>query len=67
MKVTLKGVNMKSATQIDMPGAIDFDTGKATIKMNAGSTKVLTAIGKLLTDNPSVTTLSVEGNTDNAG
>jgi outer membrane protein OmpA-like peptidoglycan-associated protein len=58
---------MKSATQIDMPGAIDFDTGKATIKMNAGSTKVLTAIGALLTNNPAVTTLSVEGNTDNAG
>jgi outer membrane protein OmpA-like peptidoglycan-associated protein len=58
---------MKSATQIDMPGAIDFDTGKSTIKMTAGSTKVLGAIVKLLNDNPSVTTLSVEGNTDNAG
>jgi outer membrane protein OmpA-like peptidoglycan-associated protein len=67
VKVTLKGVNMKSATQIDMPGAIDFDTGKSTIKMSAGSTKVLTAVAKLLTDNPAVTTLSVEGNTDNAG
>jgi outer membrane protein OmpA-like peptidoglycan-associated protein len=67
VKVVLKGVNMKSATQIDMPGAIDFDTGKSTIKMTPGSTKVLTAVATLLSDNPAVTTLSVEGNTDNAG
>ena len=67
VKVTLKGVSMKSATQIDMPGAIDFETGSGKLKMNAGTTKVLTAVVALMKDNPAVTTLSVEGNTDNAG
>jgi OOP family OmpA-OmpF porin len=58
---------MKSATQIDMPGAIDFETGSAKIKMNDASKKVLSQITTILKDNPSITTLSVEGNTDNAG
>jgi outer membrane protein OmpA-like peptidoglycan-associated protein len=65
--VQLKGIKMKSATQIDMPGAIDFDTGKSTIKMNANSKKVLEALVQVMKDNSSITTLSVEGNTDNEG
>jgi OOP family OmpA-OmpF porin len=65
--IALKGVNMKSATQIDMPGAIDFQTGSAKIVMNDSSKKVLTQISTILKDNPSITSLSVEGNTDNAG
>jgi outer membrane protein OmpA-like peptidoglycan-associated protein len=58
---------MKSATQIDMPGAIDFESGSTTIKMSAASKKVLAAIAEALKSNPEITTLSVEGNTDNAG
>jgi OOP family OmpA-OmpF porin len=65
--IQLKGVNMKSATQIDMPGAIDFQTGSAKIVMNDASKKVLTQISSILKDNPSITSLSIEGNTDNAG
>jgi OmpA-OmpF porin, OOP family len=65
--ISLKGVSMKSATQIDMPGAIDFESGSAKIKMNDASKKVLAQITTILKDNPSITTLSVEGNTDNAG
>jgi OOP family OmpA-OmpF porin len=65
--IQLKGVNMKSATQIDMPGAIDFQTGSAKIVMNDASKKVLTQISTILKDNPSITSLSIEGNTDNAG
>jgi outer membrane protein OmpA-like peptidoglycan-associated protein len=58
---------MKSATQIDMPGAIDFQSGSAKIVMNEPSKKVLSQITTILKDNPSITSLSVEGNTDNAG
>ncbi|HEX8791628.1 MAG TPA: OmpA family protein, partial [Polyangiaceae bacterium] len=65
--ISLKGIKMKSATQIDMPGAIDFDSGKATIKMNNNSKTVLNTLTQVLKDNPSITTLSVEGNTDNEG
>jgi len=65
--VALKGIKMKSATQIDLPGAIDFDTGKATIKMSAGSKKVLDTLVQVMTQNSQITTLSVEGNTDNQG
>jgi outer membrane protein OmpA-like peptidoglycan-associated protein len=65
--VVLKGIQMKSGSQIDMPGAIDFETGSAKIKMTAGTTKVLSTITQVLKDNPNITTLSVEGNTDNAG
>jgi outer membrane protein OmpA-like peptidoglycan-associated protein len=65
--ISLKGVSMKSATQIDMPGAIDFETGSAKIKMNEASKKVLTQITTILKDNPSITSLSIEGNTDNEG
>jgi OmpA-OmpF porin, OOP family len=65
--IQLKGVAMKSATQIDMPGAIDFETGSAKIKMNEPSKKVLSQITSILKDNPSITSLSIEGNTDNAG
>jgi hypothetical protein len=50
-----------------MPGAIDFQTGSAKIVMNDASKKVLGQITQILKDNPQVTSLSVEGNTDNAG
>jgi outer membrane protein OmpA-like peptidoglycan-associated protein len=66
-KVTLRGLKMKSATQIDMPGAIDFESGSTKIKLSAASKKVLTAIVDALKKNPEITKLSVEGNTDNAG
>jgi OOP family OmpA-OmpF porin len=58
---------MKSGSQIDMPGAIDFDKGKATITQTAGTKKVISTMAQVLKDNPSITSLSVEGNTDNAG
>lgn len=65
--ITLKGIAMKSATQIDMPGAIDFQSGSAKILMNDASKKVLTQITTVLKDNPQISSLSIEGNTDNAG
>ncbi len=52
--ITLKGIAMKSATQIDMPGAIDFQSGSAKILMNDASKKVLTQITTVLKDNPQI-------------
>jgi OOP family OmpA-OmpF porin len=64
--VELKGVKMRSATQMDL-GSVDFDSGKATIVMNASTKKVLGTVTDVLKGNGDITTLSVEGNTDNAG
>jgi outer membrane protein OmpA-like peptidoglycan-associated protein len=58
---------MKSSTQIDLPGAIDFDMGKASLKMTDGTKAVLAALVDILKQNPEITTLSIEGNTDNEG
>jgi outer membrane protein OmpA-like peptidoglycan-associated protein len=65
--ITLKGVQMKSATQIDMPGDIEFQKASAKIVMNDKTKKVLTQLASIMKDNPEITRLSIEGNTDNEG
>ncbi len=65
--ITLKGVQMKSATKIDMPGDIEYTSGSAKIVMNDKSTKVLKQLTTILKDNSEITKLRIEGNTDNAG
>jgi outer membrane protein OmpA-like peptidoglycan-associated protein len=65
--IALKGVQMKSATQIDMPGDIEFQKASAKIVMNEKTKKVLTQLALIMKDNPEITRLSIEGNTDNEG
>jgi OOP family OmpA-OmpF porin len=65
--ITLKGVQMKSATKIDMPGDIEYSSGSAKIVLNDKSKKVLTQLATILKDNAEITKLRIEGNTDNAG
>jgi OOP family OmpA-OmpF porin len=65
--ITLKGVQMKSATKIDMPGDIEYTSGSAKIVMNDKSKKVLTQVATIMKDNTEITKLRIEGNTDNAG
>jgi OOP family OmpA-OmpF porin len=65
--ISLKGVQMKSPTQIDMPGDIEYQTGSAKIVLNDKSKKVLTMLATILKDNPELTKLRIEGHTDNAG
>ena len=65
--ISLKGVQMKTATQIDMPGDIEFQKASAKIVMNDKTKKVLTQLAQIMKDNPEVTKLSIEGNTDNEG
>jgi OOP family OmpA-OmpF porin len=65
--IALKGVQMKSATQIDMPGDIEFQKASSKIVWNDRTQKVLTQLAQIMKDNPEITRLSVEGNTDNEG
>ena len=65
--IALKGVQMKSATQIDMPGDIEFQKASSAIVMNDKTKRVLTQLAAILKDNPEITKLSIEGNTDNEG
>jgi OOP family OmpA-OmpF porin len=65
--IALKGVQMKSATKIDIPGDIEYQSGSAKIVLNDKSKKLLAQVVQILKDNAEVTKLRIEGNTDNAG
>jgi hypothetical protein len=58
---------MRSATQIELPGDIEFQKASAKLVMNDKTKKVLTQLVQIMKDNPEVTKLTVEGNTDNEG
>lgn len=53
--------------QIKIPGKIEFDINKSTIREDAGSKEILTTMAEVLKQNPSVTKLRIEGHTDNDG
>jgi hypothetical protein len=50
-----------------MPGDIEFQKASAKIVMNDKTKKVLTQLAQIMKDNPEITRLSIEGNTDNEG
>ncbi|HET7541425.1 MAG TPA: OmpA family protein [Polyangiaceae bacterium] len=52
---------------VQIPGQIEFDTGKATFKAGGGSDAVIDQLKIFLDQNPKVTKLRIEGHTDNAG
>jgi OOP family OmpA-OmpF porin len=52
---------------VQIPGQIEFDTGKATFKVGGGSDAVVDQLKKFLDENPKVTKLRIEGHTDNVG
>ena len=52
---------------VQIPGEIEFDTGKATFKAGSGSDAVVDQLKKFLDENPKVTKLRIEGHTDNVG
>jgi outer membrane protein OmpA-like peptidoglycan-associated protein len=54
-------------TKIDLPGELEFHTGKATIKEGPKNEAVLQAVLTTLNDSPSLTKLRIEGHTDNVG
>jgi OOP family OmpA-OmpF porin len=65
--IALKGVQMKSPTQIDIKDDVEFQSGSAKIVLNDKSKKVLGLVATILKDNPELTKLRIEGHTDNAG
>ena len=65
--ISLKGVSNIKGSQIEMPGDIEFGSGSDVIIMNYKSKLVLNTVLKILSDNPSLTKLRVEGHTDNEG
>jgi len=52
---------------VQIPGQIEFDTGKATFKAGGGSDAVVDQLKSFLDQNPKVTKLRIEGHTDNVG
>ena len=64
--IVLKGIATKG-NQIDMPGDIEFDLDKATIKDTPKTQEVLTKLLAVMKDNPQLTKLRIEGHTDDQG
>ena len=50
-----------------IPGELEFDIDKATLKDTAGTKEILNTLVEFLSQNPTVTKLRVEGHTDNTG
>lgn len=53
--------------RVSIPGEIEFDFGKSTIKETEQTKKVLEQVKAFLEENPRVTELRIEGHTDNVG
>jgi OOP family OmpA-OmpF porin len=56
-----------SGDKVNIPGQIEFESGKATFKEGEGTTKTLEQVKLFLDANPRVTKLRIEGHTDNVG
>jgi OOP family OmpA-OmpF porin len=54
-------------TKVSIPGELEFEFDKATIKDTAGSRDILNTLVEFLGENPQVTKLRIEGHTDNVG
>ena len=53
--------------EIDVPGEIEFDIDKASLKKDSDAESTLEAVRKILADTPSITKVRVEGHTDSDG
>jgi outer membrane protein OmpA-like peptidoglycan-associated protein len=53
--------------KINIPGQIEFDVDKATIRDTPQTKEILTTLADVLKQNPRVNKLRVEGHTDNTG
>lgn len=52
---------------VQIPGEVEFDFGKPTIRETKQTTDVLTTLKDFLDQNPNVGKLNIEGHTDNVG
>jgi len=56
-----------SGDKVSIPGLLEFDTAKSTLKDTDETKKAIDQVKAFLDANPRVTKLRVEGHTDNAG
>ena len=54
-------------THVKIPGELEFDVDKATLKDTAGTKDILNTLVEFMAQNPTVTKLRIEGHTDNTG
>ncbi len=54
-------------THVKIPGELEFDIDKATLKDTPGTKDILTTLVDFMGQNPMVTKLRIEGHTDNTG
>jgi outer membrane protein OmpA-like peptidoglycan-associated protein len=67
-KLILAGKAEVAGDQIKIPGAIQFETGKSTIRESDPVTaEILNTVFEVLSKNPQLTKMAVEGHTDNEG
>jgi OOP family OmpA-OmpF porin len=53
--------------RVHIPGEVEFDEGKATLVDSQGTNDVLNTLVQFMSQNPQVTSLRVEGHTDDKG
>jgi outer membrane protein OmpA-like peptidoglycan-associated protein len=66
-KVAATGKTKLEGTRVRIPGELEFDVGKATLKSTPQTTDILTELVSFMTSNKAVSKLRVEGHTDNSG
>ncbi len=64
--VMVKNVNMEG-NRVKIPGELEFDVDKATLKTTPQSLEILSTLTEFMKQNAQVTKLRVEGHTDNTG
>jgi outer membrane protein OmpA-like peptidoglycan-associated protein len=63
---TVKNVTLEG-NKVQIPGELEFDIDKSTIKKSPQSIDILNTLVAFLKENPNVTKLRIEGHTDNTG
>lgn len=66
-RVRAHGRAQITGTKITLPGELEFDVGKATIRDTPANDELLATLAETLKDSPAVTKLRIEGYTDNKG
>ncbi len=67
VQLKVSGKATMEGNKVKIPGDIEFDVDKATIKSTTQTTDVLTTLAQFMKENPNVTKLRIEGHTDNTG
>jgi outer membrane protein OmpA-like peptidoglycan-associated protein len=66
-KIAATGKTKLEGTRVRIPGELEFDVNKATLKSTPQTTDILTELVSFMTTNKAVSKLRVEGHTDNSG